>query len=112
MQKYLEKRLAELREKQLEVNFIMDRCEKDSMEYRINDNMLREIVVRIAETEKSLEYCKENRKPILIDVDAEMYKIEQYMNELDPELNMHSKHYKACSIAYNALLQLQILKKG
>lgn len=111
MQKYLEKRLEELREKQLEVNFIMDRCEKDSMEYKVNDNMLREIIIRIAETEKSLAYCKENRKPILIDVDTEMYKIEDYMKELDPELNMHSKHYKACSIAYNALLQLQILKK-
>lgn len=111
MQKYLKNRLEELREKQLEVNFIMDRCEKESMEYRINDNMLKEIVIRIAETEKSLEYCIENRKPILIDVDAEMFKIDQYMKEIDPEVNINSKHYKACSIAYNALLQLQILKK-
>ena len=111
MYKYLKNRLEELREKQLEVNFIMDRCEKDSIEYRINDNMLKELLARIAETEKSLEYCTENRKPILIDVDTEMYKIEEYLKELDPEINMHSKHYKACSIAYNSLLQLQILKK-
>lgn len=111
MQKYLKKRLEELKEKEKDTRFMIERSEDNPTECKIHEGMLRELVIRIAETEQALSYCKENRKPMLVDVDIEMTKIEQYMAEIDPEVNVNSKHYRACSIAYNALLQLQILQR-
>ena len=111
MQKYLKKRLEELKEKEKDTRFMIERSEDNPTECKIHESMLRELVIRISETEQALSYCKENRKPILVDVETEMAKIELYMSEIDPEINSDSKHYRACSIAYNALLQLQILQR-
>lgn len=107
MEKYLKKRLEELRESQYK-QIRIDVEDKSSVEYRLNEAILNEIKIRISETESHLAHCKENRKPIFIDVDDSMRKVEILLEGIDSEINANSNYYNVCQIAYNALLQLQI----
>ncbi len=110
MKTYLEKRLLELREQQHK-QLLVDIDIKESIEFRINESILNELKVRISEAESHLDYCKEHRKPIFIDVDKSMATIEKLLSNIDSEINANSNYYNACQIAYNSLLQLQIQKK-
>mgnify|MGYP003420834554 CR=1 FL=1 len=110
MRKYLEKRLEELRERQYN-HIRMDVEDKTSVEYRLNEAILNEIKIRISETESHLAHCKENRKPVFIDIDKSMAAVEGLLANIDSEINADSNYYKACQIAYNSTLQLQIQQK-
>lgn len=110
MQKYLEKRLEELRKSQYN-HIITDVEDKSSVEHRINEAILNEIKIRISETENQLAYCKENRKPVFIDIDKSMAIVEELLANIDSEINVDSNYYKVCQIAYNSTLQLQIQQK-
>lgn len=107
MKSYLEKRLLGLREEQHK-RLLLDAQIDGSIEFRINESLLNELKVRISEVEISLAYCKENRKPIFIDVDKSMNTIKGLLANIDSELNVNSNYYNACQIAHNAILQLQI----
>ncbi len=111
MKKYLEKRLEELNEEKFKQLILGGRMEDATIELRINESLVKELIVRISETESSLSYCKENRKPIFLDVDKSMNIIEGLLANIDSEINADSNYYNACQIAYNSLLQLQIQQK-